>query len=58
MGANIAELFRQMTMMTDEEIAEIHPKHNRNSLKSLLPRLHYFQVSVFADINGVIFSSD
>lgn len=43
MGANIAELFRQMAVMTDEEIAEIHPKHNRNSIKSLLPRLHYFQ---------------
>lgn len=43
MGANIAELFRQMTVMTDEEIAEIHPEHNRNSIKSLLPRLHYFQ---------------
>lgn len=43
MGANIAELFRQMTVMTDEEIAEIHPKHDRNSIKSLLPRLHYFQ---------------
>ena len=44
MGANIAELFRQMAVMTDEEIAEIHPKHSRSSIKSLLPRLHYFQV--------------
>nr|GME13214.1 quinolinate synthase, chloroplastic [Ipomoea batatas] len=43
MGANIVELFQQMTMMTDQEIAEIHPQHNRNSLESLLPRLHYFQ---------------
>ncbi|KAA8542209.1 hypothetical protein F0562_023361 [Nyssa sinensis] len=43
MGANIMELFRQMTVMTDEEIAEIHPKHNRNSIRSLLPRLHYYQ---------------
>ncbi|XP_027126515.1 quinolinate synthase, chloroplastic [Coffea arabica] len=43
MGANIAELFRQMAVMTDEEIAEIHPKHSRSSIKSLLPRLHYFQ---------------
>ncbi|GAA0162530.1 transferase [Lithospermum erythrorhizon] len=43
MGANIAELFRQMIVMTDEEIAEIHPKHSRNSIKSLLPRLHYYQ---------------
>lgn len=44
MGANIAELFRQMANMTDEEIAEVHPEHNRNSIKSLLPRLHYYQV--------------
>ncbi|CAI9112788.1 OLC1v1013280C1 [Oldenlandia corymbosa var. corymbosa] len=43
MGANIAELFRQMTTMTDEEIAAVHPKHNRSTIKSLLPRLHYFQ---------------
>ncbi|XP_008793728.2 quinolinate synthase, chloroplastic [Phoenix dactylifera] len=43
MGANIAELFRQMASMSDEEIAEIHPEHNRNSIKSLLPRLHYYQ---------------
>ncbi|KAL9235611.1 hypothetical protein vseg_010356 [Gypsophila vaccaria] len=43
MGANIAELFKQMTMMTDEEIAAVHPLHNRESIKSLLPRLHYYQ---------------
>ncbi|CAN4085955.1 unnamed protein product [Withania somnifera] len=43
MGSNIVELFSQMSMMTDEEISEIHPLHNRISIKSLLPRLHYFQ---------------
>ncbi|CAN1136411.1 Quinolinate synthase, chloroplastic [Linum perenne] len=43
MGANIATLFQQMTMMTDEEIAEIHPAHNADSIRSFLPRLHYFQ---------------
>ncbi|KAL9251662.1 Quinolinate synthase, chloroplastic-like protein [Drosera capensis] len=43
MGANIAELFLQMTMMSDEEINKIHPRHNRASIRSLLPRLHYFQ---------------
>ncbi|KAL8457984.1 hypothetical protein ACS0TY_035743 [Phlomoides rotata] len=43
MGANIMELFRQMTAMSDEEIANIHPKHNRESIKSVLQRLHYFQ---------------
>lgn len=44
MGANIVELLQQMTKMTDEEIAKIHPKHNRESIRSLLPRLHYYQV--------------
>ncbi|XP_077250543.1 quinolinate synthase isoform X1 [Tasmannia lanceolata] len=43
MGANIAELFRQMVSMTNEEIAAIHPKHDRNSIRSLLPHLHYYQ---------------
>ncbi|CAE6232224.1 unnamed protein product [Arabidopsis arenosa] len=43
MGANIVKLFQQMTLMTDEEIANIHPKHSLDSIKSLLPRLHYFQ---------------
>lgn len=45
MGANIAELFEQMVSMTNEEIALIHPKHDRNSIRSLLPRLHYYQVT-------------
>ncbi|KAE8686228.1 Quinolinate synthase [Hibiscus syriacus] len=43
MGANIKELFLQMTLMSDEEIAEIHPKHSTDSIKSLLPRLHYYE---------------
>ncbi|GAB2213329.1 hypothetical protein Drorol1_Dr00021356 [Drosera rotundifolia] len=43
MGANIVELFLQMTMMSDEEINKIHPRHNRASIRSLLPRLQYFQ---------------
>ena len=46
MGANIAELLHQMTKMTDEEIVEVHPEHNRDSIKSILPRLHYYQVLV------------
>ncbi|KAL6524540.1 hypothetical protein OROHE_016211 [Orobanche hederae] len=43
MGANIMELFQQMTLMSDEEISSVHPKHNRSSIKSLIPRFHYFQ---------------
>ncbi|XP_058093726.1 quinolinate synthase, chloroplastic [Magnolia sinica] len=43
MGANIAELFRQMASMSNEEIAAVHPRHDRKSIKSLLPRMHYYQ---------------
>ncbi|KAK7291597.1 hypothetical protein RIF29_06867 [Crotalaria pallida] len=43
MGANIKELFKQMTKMTNDEIAAIHPAHGLDSIRSLLPRLHYFQ---------------
>ncbi|KAL6644140.1 hypothetical protein ACP70R_018906 [Stipagrostis hirtigluma subsp. patula] len=43
MGANIADLFQRMATMSDEEIAAIHPDHNRKSIGSLLPRLHYYQ---------------
>ncbi|KAK1294377.1 hypothetical protein QJS10_CPA16g00382 [Acorus calamus] len=43
MGANIAELFRQMANMTDDEISEIHPKHNKTTIRSVLSRLHYYQ---------------
>ncbi|XP_062169342.1 quinolinate synthase, chloroplastic [Alnus glutinosa] len=43
MGANIKELFQQMSKMTDEEIAEIHPGHCRDSIASLLPRLHHYE---------------
>ncbi|KAM0940310.1 putative quinolinate synthase [Dioscorea sansibarensis] len=43
MGANIAELFCQMACMSNEEIAEMHSQHDRSSIRSLLPRLHYYQ---------------
>lgn len=43
MGANIVDLFEQMTLMSDDEIAGIHPEHNRSTIRSLLPRLHYYQ---------------
>lgn len=46
MGANIVDLFQRMAIMSGEEIAEIHPDHNRKSILSLLPRLHYYQVCV------------
>lgn len=43
MGANIKELFQQMTQMTDEEVNAIHPAHNVDSIRSLLPRLYYYR---------------
>nr|ABA97161.1 expressed protein [Oryza sativa Japonica Group]ABG21971.1 expressed protein [Oryza sativa Japonica Group] len=43
MGANIADLFQRMAVMSDEEIAEVHPSHNKKSINALLPRLHYYQ---------------
>lgn len=42
MGANLAEMFRQMANMSDEEIAAIHPLHSKQSILHLLPRLHYY----------------
>ncbi|VAI28881.1 unnamed protein product [Triticum turgidum subsp. durum] len=45
MGANIADLFKRMTIMSDEEITEIHPDHNRKTISSLLQRLHYYQLN-------------
>ena len=42
MGGNLAELLRRMTTWSDEEIKEMHPAHDRETVKSLLPRLKYF----------------
>lgn len=43
MGANLAEMFRQMLSFSDEEISAIHPSHSRETIAALLPRLKYFQ---------------
>ncbi|KAF2282861.1 hypothetical protein GH714_043345 [Hevea brasiliensis] len=43
MGDNLAKLIQQMTLMTDDEIAEVHPAHNRDTIRALLSRLHYYQ---------------
>ena len=45
MGANLAAMFRQMSDLSDDEIAAVHPLHNKESIRSLLPRLHYYRVS-------------
>lgn len=44
MGRNLAQLFTSLaTTATDEEIAALHPQHTVESVRSLLPRLHYFE---------------
>eukprot|EP00850_Spirogloea_muscicola_P004376 SM000018S03741 [mRNA] locus=s18:1048945:1051009:- [translate_table: standard] len=43
MGRNLAELVRQLAQLSDEDIAAVHPQHNRRSLAALLPRLHYYE---------------
>ena len=42
MGGNLAELLRRMTTWDDEDIKAMHPAHDRDTIKSLLPRLKYF----------------
>merc|ERR1712216_134851 len=43
MGSNLETLFRVYAEKSDEEIAAIHPAHNQATLRSLLPRFHYFK---------------
>jgi len=43
MGANLEEMFQQFTKMTDDEIANIHPAHNRETINGLLNRFEYFR---------------
>lgn len=42
MGRNLAQLFASMANMSDEEVRAVHPAHTQASIRSLLPRLHYF----------------
>lgn len=43
MGANLAALFTSLASLHDEDVKKVHPAHTAASIKSLLPRLHYFQ---------------
>jgi quinolinate synthase len=43
MGANLAALFTSLAGLTDEEVKQVHLSHTVASIKSLLPRLRYFQ---------------
>lgn len=43
MGANLAELFRQLSEMDDEIIRGLHPAHDRASVAALARRFDYFK---------------
>jgi len=43
MGANLEEMFTQFGTMSDQEIAQVHPAHNRKTIADLLLRFEYFK---------------
>lgn len=43
MGRNLVQLFESLSQASLEEVAELHPLHTPETIKSLLPRLHHFQ---------------
>ena len=43
MGGNLAKLFTMMSTWPDEDVRAVHPAHTAETVRSLLPRLRYFQ---------------
>jgi quinolinate synthase len=43
MGENLAQMFRNLAEMPDVQIKQLHSAHDRASIRSLLPRFHYFE---------------
>ena len=43
MGDNLAHMFASLAEMPDEQIRHLHPAHDQASVRSLLPRFHYFE---------------
>jgi quinolinate synthase len=43
MGDNLAHMFANLAEMPDEQIRDLHPAHDQASVRSLLPRFHYFE---------------
>ena len=43
MGENLASMLESLSVMSDAEIAAVHPEHNQASIKSLRERFHYFE---------------
>lgn len=46
MGRNIRELFENVLSMGNTAIAALHPKHDSDTIRSLLPRFHHFEQGV------------
>ncbi len=43
MGENLAHMFQSLADMPDEQIRQLHPEHDQATVRSLLPRFHYFE---------------
>jgi quinolinate synthase len=43
MGDNLAHMFASLAEMPNEQIRDLHPGHDQASVRSLLPRFHYFE---------------
>jgi quinolinate synthase len=43
MGDNLAHMFQSLAEMPGEQIRHLHPAHDQASVRSLLPRFHYFE---------------
>ncbi len=43
MGDNLANMFASLAEMSNEQIRQVHPAHDQSSVRSLLPRFHYFK---------------
>ncbi len=43
MGDNLAHMFQSLAQMPNEQIQQLHSEHDQASIRSLLPRFHYFE---------------
>ncbi|KPK14864.1 MAG: hypothetical protein AMJ62_11495 [Myxococcales bacterium SG8_38] len=43
MGDNLAHMFEALAKLPDAQIRQLHRAHDQSSIRSLLPRFHYFE---------------
>ncbi|MEM7137432.1 MAG: quinolinate synthase NadA [Myxococcota bacterium] len=43
MGENLAAMFDTLGQMSDRQIREVHPSHDRDTIRALRDRFHYFE---------------